>query len=227
MKFLTAHVYSVLLFCAAGCACSGDLAFEQHAAPSESTVIGQLLLPAGSGSRGVEVLLQVAEDGSEPHTVWVRFDERGRFRLTVQGEVTSFAVNAGIGRQIYQIEAEDLPRTGEVDVGVIDLRDQLVRHRLQLRAAAGAQLGKVRIGMWFGLPGTGPQGESVALGSVQFPRVALGAEVEWLLPPEAHAIYFLVERPDGPDNEPTWRSGYQRLFGPYTFEELPSELLMD
>ena len=79
-----------------------------------------------------------------------------------------------------------------------------------------------------GPPPVGPQGEPVSLGSRQFPPVALGTEVEWLLGHDAHSIYFLVERPadEGLRTRP-WRSGYQQLFGPFTAAEIPSELVVD
>ena len=98
---------------------------------------------------------------------------------------------------------------------------------MTLRAAAGKPAGEVRVAMWFGPPPVGPSGEPVALGSAQFPPVALGSEVEWLVSPEAQSMYFLVERPDGPDRGTKWRSGHQRLFGPYDAANLPTELIMD
>jgi hypothetical protein len=51
--------------------------------------------------------------------------------------------------------------------------------------------------------------------------------VEWLLPPEAQSIYFLLERPVGSGPATEWRSGRQRLFGPFVSSELPDELSMD
>ena len=96
-----------------------------------------------------------------------------------------------------------------------------------LRAAEGAAQGVVRIGMWFGPPPVGPQGEPVSLGSRQFPPVVLGSELEWLLPHEARDVHFLVERPDGPGRGTDWRSGRQRLFGPFTAAEFPAELVLD
>jgi len=83
------------------------------------------------------------------------------------------------------------------------------------------------VAMCFGPPPVGPSGERIALGSRQFPPVALGSEVEWLLPHEAKSIYFLVERPIGSGRGREWRSGHQRLFGPFTSATLPIELIMD
>ena len=51
--------------------------------------------------------------------------------------------------------------------------------------------------------------------------------MDWLLPRKAQPIYFLVERPVGSDGEGEWRSGRQRLFGPFTSADLPAELIMD
>jgi len=132
--------------------------------------------------------------------------------------------------ELRLIETEDLPginQAGQIDVGVIDLRDQLIRHRLILRVAERASPGDVRVAMFFGLPHVGPSGEPVSLGSRQFPPVALGSEMEWLLPLKAQSLYFLVERPVGPVLKPEWRGGYQRLFGPFSSADLPTELIMD
>ena len=77
------------------------------------------------------------------------------------------------------------------------------------------------------IPPRGPFGESVSLGSRQFPPVTLPCELEWLLPQDAESIYFLVERPEGSGRGIHWRSGSQRLFGPFTSTGFPSELAMD
>jgi hypothetical protein len=176
------------------------------------------------------VLVTVTETGSDPRVVWLLFDEQGRFAQSFRGSLTSVKVTAGIGLEVYRIDAGDLPQVnqdGQVDVGVIDLRDRLARHRMLVRAADGKPLGDVRVAMWFGLPPRGPGGERVALGSRQFPPVTLGSEVEWLLSHDAHSIYFLVERPIGPARGTEWRSGHQRLFGPFTSADIPAELAMD
>jgi hypothetical protein len=176
------------------------------------------------------VVATFTETGSAPRKKWILFDEEGRFADTFRGRLTRMVVSTGLRTQLHSIEAEDLPeinQTGQVDVGVIDLRDRLIRHRLILRVAEGASQGDVRVAMFFGLPHVGPSGEPVSLGSRQFPPVALGSEMEWLLPLKAQSLYFLVERPVGPALEPEWRGGYQRLFGPFTSSNLPTELTMD
>lgn len=230
MKSLTNACFAVLLVFAAACGGHGEPASDQHSAPVECALVGQLLLPSGFGSRGVEVLVRVAPSGGEPRTVWVLFDEQGRFSHTFRGTLTSVTVTAGIGREIHRIDAGDLPevnQAGQIDVGVINLRDRLMRHRLMLRAADGKPPGDVRVAMWFGPPPVGPAGGRVELGSRQFPPVALGSELEWLLPHEAREVYFLVERPAGSGLGSEWRSGQQRLFGPFTSAELPVELIME
>ena len=230
MNSLPAALCAVLLVLAAACACCGEPAGDPHTPPAEPTLVGQLLLPSGSGSRGVELLATIEEDGSEPRITWVLFDEQGHFSHTFRGRLTRFQVMAGLERQVHGIDAGHLPEAnhaGQLDLGVIDLREQLARHRLSLRAADGKPTGDVKVAMWFGLPPVGPQGEPVALGSRQFPAIALGSEMEWLLPHDAQSVYFLVERPAGPGRGRAWRSGRQRLFGPFVESALPAELVMD
>ena len=217
MKSLTVVLFAVLL------------GFAQ-AAPSERVLVGQLLLPSGIGSRGVQILVTVADEGNDPRVVWLLFDEQGHFTHDYRGVLTSMKVTAGVGAEVHRIDTEDLPevdQTGQVDLGVIDLRDRLTRHRLTVRAAKRMPSGVVRVAMWFGLPPVGPEGEPVSLGSRQFPPVTLGSESEWLLPNEGQSIYFLVERPVGPGRGRNWRSGNQNLFGPFTSAKVPAELIMD
>ncbi len=230
MKLHTAALFALLLVFAAACARGGEPARDQQAASPERMMVGQVLLPSGFGSRGVEVLITVTGTDSGTRTVWVLFDEQGRFAHTFRGSLTDVRVTAGIRAEVHRVDTEDLPevnQAGQIDLGVIDLRDRLSRHRMVLRAAGGKPQGDVRVAMWFGLPPVGPGGEPVSLGSRQFPPVALGREVEWLLSHEAHSIYFLVERPSGLGRGTKWRSGHQRLFGPFTSAKIPAELVMD
>ncbi|RLA43450.1 MAG: hypothetical protein DRR42_21740 [Gammaproteobacteria bacterium] len=230
MRLFAFTIFAVITAVTAVSVCHGEPASDRGAAASGHTLVGQLLLPRGSGSRGVEVVATFTETGSAPRKKWILFDEEGRFADTFRGRLTRMVVSTGLRTQLHSIEAEDLPeinQTGQVDVGVIDLRDRLIRHRLILRVAEGASQGDVRVAMFFGLPHVGPSGEPVSLGSRQFPPVALGSEMEWLLPLKAQSLYFLVERPVGPALEPEWRGGYQRLFGPFTSSNLPTELTMD
>jgi hypothetical protein len=192
------------------------------------TVVGQLLLPPGEGSRGVEVILTESGPQLEPR-VWLFFDDEGKFARTLQGNPALIQVMAGAGREVHRIDATllDRPREGKIDLGVIDLRERLERHRFVLRAAEGRPSGDVRVAMWNRPPPRGPGGGTVSLGSRQFPPVALGSEVEWLLPPDAESVYFLVERPADAGRGVKWRSGHQRLFGPFTSTDFPPELVMD
>ncbi len=197
---------------------------------TESTVVGEVLLPSGEGSRGVEVVVTSTEVGKEPRRRWVLFDGHGRFVHTFKGSLNNVAVSTGIRAGLFSLGAEDLPEVdleGRINVGVIDLRDRLTAHPTVLRAAEGAPLGDVRMAMCFGLPPVGPQGVPVSLGSRQFPPVTLGNKVEWLVPHEAESIYFLVERPVILGQGVEWRGGQQRLFGPYTTAELPAQLVID
>jgi hypothetical protein len=226
---MKSFVAVLLVFVASG-ACRREPSSDKHTALSERTLVGQLLLPSGAGSRGIQVLVNVGASGSEPRVVWVLFDEQGHFSHTFRGSLTSVRVTAGIGHRAYRIDAGDLLKVnqaGQIDVGVIDLRDRLKRHRLTLRAGDGKPPGDVRVAVCFGPPPVGPGGGRVELGSKQFPEVALGSELERLLPHEADAIYFLVERPAGSGRGREWRSGVQRLFGPFNSAELPDELIMD
>ena len=229
MLRVAATILALVCF-AVGCNSHAETEGDQSAPSSESTLVGQLLLPSGAGSRGVEVIATVAASDHEERVVWLLFDEQGRFAHSFQGSLTSVKVTAGQGAEVFRADAEKLSlvnKAGQIDLGIFDLRDELMAHRLLLRAADGSPPGDVRVAMWFGLPPTGPYGEPVSLGSRQFPPVLLGGETEWLLSPAAHSIYFLVERPADSARGTKWRSGHQNLFGPFTSEQLPAELIMD
>ncbi len=186
------------------------------------------MLPSGSGSRGVEVLLQVAASADAPRTLWVLFDDDGRVSQSYRGTLNELLVTTG-GFDVVRLGADDLPapdRAGRVDVGTIDLRERLARRRFLLRESDGDRAGVVRVGMWSGPPPVGPRGEPVSLGSRQFPEILVGTELEWLLPHDARDVYFLVERPDGPSRGTAWRSGEQQLFGPFRAADFPTELVL-
>ncbi|MEM8929678.1 MAG: serine hydrolase [Acidobacteriota bacterium] len=202
--------------------------------PVATTLTGRLVLPDGRGSRGVEIVVTETVvtdtgDGERPQRRWVLFDDDGRFTHTVQGRVLRVSVSTGLWNELHRIESDALPAidaAGRIDLGTIDLRDRLIQHRMVVRAAAGAPPGEVRMALCFGPPPVGPNGGRVALGSRQFPPIPLGSEVDWLLPRGARDVHFLAERP-APSNDGSWRTGYQRLFGPFTVENLPTELRMD
>ena len=230
MRIRTAALCALLVLLAVGHARPGEPAGGPPDDPPEITLVGRLLLPEGAGSRGVEVIVTVAETGNDPRRVWLLFDEHGRFAETLKARPTRVTVTAGIGAEVHRVDAGDLPAAGpegRIDLGEIDLRDRLTRHRMVVRAADGKPAGDVRVAMWSGPPPVGPQGEPVSLGSRQFPPVTLGTELEWLLAHDAHSIHFLVERPADDGRGIEWRSGRQTLFGPFRSTEIPSELVMD
>lgn len=199
---------------------------------SSTTLAGRLLLP-GEGSRGdvelrVDLRVWVAGPDGEEHLRWIFPHADGRFEWETLDVPTRLSVHAGA--EVHRIDTVDLPTadaSGRIDLGSIDLRESLTVWRLRLRASEGAPGGAVRIGRWIGPPHTGPFGEPPSLGSKQFPTVELGDEVEWLLPPDASAVHFLVERPSGPGRGVNWRSGEQRLFGPFDAPATPLELFVD
>lgn len=223
--------FTVLLGCTAEPAWPkhpAEASAETRAAPQATTLLGQLLLPGEGGRRGVELHLWVTAPDGETQQLWVFPDAEGSFAQTVSGELTGVRVYAG--SEVHRVEPGDLPSAddgGRIDLGVIDLREALVARRTILRAAEGEPGGAVRIGLWIGPPHTGPRGELPSLGSKQFPTVELGSTVEWLLPPDASAAHFLVERPDGTDHATSWRSGEQHVFGPYELSAFPVELVLD
>jgi len=228
MKSNVALLLAVLVSVTVACARSKETAYESRAAPTNSSLVGQLLLPGEGSSRGVEIVAQYLDTNGEAQPAWVLFDEQGRFARTFAGRLTNVRVSAG--PEVHRIDAEDLPapdRAGQIDLGVVDLRDRLREHRVQLRSADGAEPGDVRIGLWIGPPPTGPQGEPVSLGSAQFPEIPLGSEVDWLLPPQTHSIHLLVERPADSRRGRDWRSGRQQLFGPFTTAQFPGELIVN
>ncbi|MEM9664597.1 MAG: hypothetical protein AAF970_06675 [Bacteroidota bacterium] len=182
------------------------------------TVVGRLQLPAGTGARGLQVILEVENEASTYYE-WLDLDQTWGFRTSVDGAVNTLEVVAGIDRTIYALDADALkPFTsgGTVDVGTIDLRASLHTHTFKLVSDTAPAL---RIGMWFEEPPA-----DVSLGSRQFPEVAAGAASSWLLPTTFETVYFLVEKPADEQRGRDWSSGAQHLFGPFTSAELPGEL---
>lgn len=215
-----------LMFATVACSCGNTNEHLGRPTPVAGVLVGQLLLPEGNGSRGVEV--QVSAATEDAAITWVLFDEQGHFTHPFTSGLSRVTVTAGA--VVHQIDASELPRAnqdGRIDVGAIDLRARLTEHRMFVRAAEGKAAGEVRIGMWFGPPPVGPRGEPVSLGSRQFPPVALGSETAWLMPTDAHSLYFVVERPSGFGRETQWLGGHQRHFGPFHAARLPAELIMD
>jgi hypothetical protein len=203
-----------------------------RAATRTGTLVGRLLLPEGQGSRGVEVQALVKPANEETERVWIQLEDGELFRHELRAEVMSLEIYAGL--EVLRIAGEDLPTAnsrGNLDLGTIDLRQELTTHRLRLRAAEEDTLGLVRVALWFGLPPKGPQGESVSLGSRQFPTRSIGSEMEWLWPhraaSEPESVYVLVEHPLAPGQGTNWRSGRQQLFGPFEAKDMPKEIVID
>lgn len=230
MNAPTRSFVAVLLGLAASCAGGADTAKTRQDQPQDSMVTGQLLLPGGFKRRGVELHVTVTPAEGESRDTWVMFDEKGHFSHSFEGNLSSVAVLAGASSEVYRMNAKALQQKkehGRFDVGPIDLRDLLKPHRLVVRDADGQPPGQVRVGMWPRPPAKGPYGGNVSLGSKQFPTRAIGEEQEWLVSPKAKAIYFLVERRAEGEQDGGWRSGPQRLFGPFTPADLPTELRID
>jgi hypothetical protein len=149
-------IFVVITAVAAISICHGEPASDRDAVAPEHTLVGQLLLPRGSGSRGAEVVATITEAGSKPRNKWILFDEKGRFSGTFRERLIRMVVSTGLRAELHSIETEDISeinQAGQVDVGVTDLRDRLIRHRLILRVAEGASRGDVA---FVGEPGSTP-----------------------------------------------------------------------
>ncbi|MBC8369443.1 MAG: hypothetical protein H8E25_05555 [Planctomycetes bacterium] len=230
MKSIAATSLAIFIGCILSCSNYEEAERVLPVNAQESILSGQVLLPNGFSRRGLELHLNLIAPDGKLVDKWLLFDKQGHFSYVIEGSLTSVIISAGLRAEIFKIKSAELPkinREGQIDLGVIDLRDKLKVHRLMVRAAEGKPQGEVRVAMWFKPPPVGPSGGRVELGSRQFPPITLGHEQEWLLPLQADEIYFLVERPIDLEGASGWRSGHQRLFGPYTLAELPSELLMD
>ena len=87
---------------------------------TERTLHGRLLLPGGSGSRGVELIVTTVAGDGDPRRVWLRFDERGDFSHRFEGRVIRLIVTAGIGREVHRVDADGMPQAdteGRIDMG--------------------------------------------------------------------------------------------------------------
>ena len=118
MKPLATVCLAVILAFAAVCSCSGEPVSPQRRVSLEHTLVGQLLLPPGAGSRGVEVVVRKEPGGGEPVFAWVLFDEHGLLSRTFRETVTRVTVTAGA--EVYRADAGDLPevdQAGRIDSG--------------------------------------------------------------------------------------------------------------
>lgn len=204
-------------------ACSRTTAVPR--ATNLTSVKGRLILPPGSGTRGIQVIGTIRFDEDETADEWLILDESGGFNHEFHGELIGLRVTSGIEAEIISFAADKLPvadRAGQIDFGNIDIRDEVVEHILRLQMDEGLASGSIRIGMWFGAPAAG-----VSLGSRQFPVIEIGSTMRWLIPRDATDIYFLVEHPSNPRNSvDSWRSGVQQRFGPFNSASLPESLIL-
>ena len=216
-----ATFWSLLLSVCGGCSTADQ---SEPVRSSSQVVVGQLLLPAGNGPRGIQVVIGVVADDASVHHEWLVLDEEYRFRKSFIGRLKEFEVVAGIDKTVFEISDTQLARLSKlskVDVGDIDLRERLQARKFRLLTEDGSNK-TLRIGMWFGKPPAG-----VSLGSRQFPEMESGAEASWLLPREFDGVYWLAEEPIGEKRGRHWRSGKQTLFGPFVSSELPAELTIE
>ncbi len=190
---------------------------------SNHEVVGQLQLPPGSGSRGMHVIIDVVNHGTKTRE-WLKLDEKFRFRSSFTGTLTKLEIATGVATIVHRLNAQELARLTKqatVDVGAIDLRKRLQAHKIKLLSDNATTL---RIGMSLKEPARDFTGSLPSLGSRQFPEIEAGKEMNWLLPSEFDTAYFLVEEPADERRGREWRSGKQKLFGPFRSSDLPTEL---
>ena len=203
-----------------GCYASAQ---EERSRRLTNIVVGQLRLPAGGGARGVHVIIDIANDGSTSRE-WLNLDSELRFRSSFAGSLTKLEIATGVSTTVHQFNAEELARLtkqNSIDVGTIDLLEQLQAHKIKFSSAGANTL---RTGMWLEKPSTDFAGNLPSLGSRQFPEIEAGKEMDLLLPSKFDTAYFLVEEPADARRGREWRSGKQMLFGPFRSPELPTEL---
>lgn len=209
----------------AGASCATP-ASKPGAVASGHRIEGRVLVPPGVGPRGVEVRLDYPDADGGPPFVWVRHDPSGRFTHTSTEWPTNVRVHAA-GVDVYRAQIEVDAGRLATDLGVIDVREQLVPYRVELAASPDAPAEVVRVAVWSGSPPRGPRGELPSLGSAQFPERGLPSTTDWLLPVDAPSISILVEQPAGRERDRNWKTGRQEVFGPYPLGALPDELVVE
>lgn len=195
----------------------------QNAISEGGTVIGRVLLPGTGGRRGLEIHAWFIDANGTERQLWILPEDDGRFERAYSGVLCRVRVVAGSYMQDLQLNQNQ----GILDLGIIDLREQLVVCPTRVRSGDGTIGGNVRVGLWIGQPHTGPRGEFPSLGSKQFQTYEIDQPIDWVLPPDVRDVYFLVERPDGPDRGTSWRTGAQQLFGPFESSSFPIDLILD
>lgn len=219
----TAALIALLFFSTIGCSDAATRAVEP--AKVVGNVVGRVVLPAGEGPRGIAVILTMDPSADRPAEEWVLLDEDNAFSKSVRGELTRVRVVAGSSMTVRELTGDAVPRphaSGTIDLGEIDVRDLVTPHRLRLATAPGSEADVVRVGMWFSDPDP-----EVSMASRQFPELRIGDTMEWLVPEEAEAIYFMSERPADEGRGLEWRSGKKTLIGPFRVDALPEEIVVE
>lgn len=192
-------------------------------ATSNQVVVGQLHLPRGNGSRGMHVIIDVA-NGKSTTREWLTLDKEFRFRSSFKGALKKLEIATGVATIAHRLNAQELAllkKRDTVDIGTIDLRGRLQSHKFVFLSKDATTL---RIGMWLQKPATDFSGSLPSLGSRQFLEIDAGKEMNWLVPSQFDTAYFLVEEPADKRRGREWKSGQQQLFGPFSSAELPAKL---
>lgn len=193
---------------------------ENEHVGQERLIKGQLRLPAGEGSRGIHVIVDI-RGGRKTIRKWLELDDEFKFQSTYSGELESLEIATGPALIAHRLTAQDLAKFQKrefVDVGVIDLTKQLRGYKIKLTSENAPT---IRLGMWRGKPGTDGLGNLPSLGSRQFREIKSGATVDWLLPSTFDSAYFLMEEPADNKRGRQWRTGKQKLFGPIQLSKMP------
>lgn len=191
--------------------------------PIEKIVKGELLLPPGDGSRGIHLIIDVVNNESL-NRHWLSLEEGFKFQKNFVGTLEKLEVATALSTIVYQLNEKELSQLASksiVNLGTIDLRTQLKNHKITILSQNKNTL---RIGMWLNKPVTDTSGYLPSLGSRQFPEIEAGTEINYLIPSKFDTAYFLLEEPSDNKRGKEWRSGKQKLFGPFSSSKLPSVL---
>ena len=200
-----------------------SLAQEMPIPKSERFVTGQLLLPEGEGTRGVHIIIDTVKDGSTTRQ-WLDLDHDLRFGKSFAGTLTKLEFATALSTIAHRFNHKELAKftkKNAVDVGTVDLRKRLQSYKIKFSSDEASTL---RVGMWLERPKTDFAGSLPSLGSRQFAEIEAGKEMALRLHSEFEGAYFLVEAPADKRRGREWRSGKQKLFGPFRSSELPPEL---
>ena len=148
MKSIAATSLAIFIGCILSCSNYEEAERVLPVNAQESILSGQVLLPNGFSRRGLELHLNLIAPDGKLVDKWLLFDKQGHFSYVIEGSLTSVIISAGLRAEIFKIKSAELPkinREGQIDLGVIDLRDKLKVHRLMVRAAEGKPQGEVRV----------------------------------------------------------------------------------